>query len=58
MQKEDLEKIIQSNEKEWRRTLWKRFDRLEERFNSFQIKALSFIIVLTAGIELAVKYYR
>jgi hypothetical protein len=56
--KEELLDNILENEKEWRRYMVKRLDKLDQDFNLFKIKTFGFVTVLTAAVNLFVELFR
>lgn len=54
---EDIEPLIE-NEREWRRYMIRKLDRIESDLNIFKIKAYGFIAVLTAVFNVISEYLR
>lgn len=55
MREEDYALLIE-NEKEWRRYVVKKIDRLENDFNLFKLKAFGFMSVVSFIINVALRY--
>ena len=49
--------IVVNNEKEWRKYMIKRLDKLDQDFNIFKLKSFGFLTVLSAIMNFLMKHY-
>ncbi len=55
MEDHDIEKLL-DNEKEWRRYMIKKVDKMDDSLNNFKIKTISFFTVITVALN-AISHY-
>lgn len=58
MNKSNINEAVIENEKEWRRYMIKRLDKIDNDFNIFKIKAYGFMTVVTAIMNLALEFFK
>lgn len=49
--------IVVDNEREWRKYMIRRLDKLDQDFNIFKLKSLGFLTVISGIINIALRHY-